>query len=66
METALSSVIIMPLLELPPPQLLNFVNTNITLEQVMDAATQKDTSSVNKEQYAAYLRQELTQLLSIT
>ena len=56
----------MPLLELPPPQLLNFVNTNITLEQVMDAATQKDTSSVNKEQYAAYLRQELTQLLSIT
>lgn len=49
-----------------PPQLLNFINTNITLEQVIEAATLKDTSLVNREWYAAYLRQELTQLLSTT
>ena len=48
-----------------PPHSLNFVNTYPTQEQVIAAATKKDTSLVNPQHYAAYLRQELTDILYI-
>lgn len=48
-----------------PPHPLNFVNTYPTQEQVIAAATKKDTSLVNPQHYAAYLRQELTDSLYI-
>ena len=54
-----------PLSELPPPYPLNFVNTYPTQEQVIAAATKNDTSLVNPQHYAAYLRQELTDILYI-